>query len=60
MAELPSLVVIESDDMAAAVATGLPTYTLETAIECRSSNIVIVARADGAAHIERMQIGSAL
>lgn len=58
MAELPSLVVIESDDMAAAVATGLPTYTLETAIECRSSNIVIVARADGAAHIERMQIGS--
>lgn len=51
-----ALLVIDPDDVAAACGTQLPVYTLDTALECRSQNIVIVAREDGHGHLDRMQI----
>jgi len=56
---MPALIVVDPADVAVAQRTGLEVFTLDTALECRSNNIVIVAREGGAEALERMQLDGA-
>lgn len=56
LAASPTLIVVDPADVAVAERVGLEFYTLDTAIECRSPNVVVIAREDGAGHLDRMQL----
>ena len=52
-----ALIVIDAADMRAAAATHLPVFDLDSAIECRADDVIVIARDGGRDHLERMQLG---